>query len=111
MPLAWALISKDVRFVIHMSLPKSLDGYIQECGRAGRDGNNSHVILYYEYSDRSTLDWFIKNNEFIDHEREHENINSLYSILNYAEDPYECRRVLQLEYLDEKFDSKNCNQM
>lgn len=102
---------KDVRFVIHMSLPKSLDGYIQEGGRAGRDHDLSHVILFYDYSDRQTLNWFIKNNDFSDQDREDENRQSLYHILSYAEDPFECRRVMQLEYLDEKFDREKCHQM
>lgn len=80
---------KDVRFVIHMSLPKSLDGYIQEGGRAGRDHELSHVVMFYEYNDRNTQNWFIKNNEFSDQEREEENKMSLYHMLDYAEDPYE----------------------
>ena len=98
---------KDVRFVIHMSLPKSLDSYIQECGRAGRDHQLSYVVLFYDYSDRQTLNWFIKNNEYADYEREEENKLNLYSMLNFAEDPFECRRVLQLKYLDEQFDRNN----
>ncbi|CAI2378922.1 unnamed protein product [Moneuplotes crassus] len=102
---------KDVRFVIHMSLPRSLDGYIQEGGRAGRDHQLSHVVLFFEYNDRSTINWFIKNNDFADMEREQENLTNLYNILDYAEDPYECRRVKQLQYLDEVFDREKCNQM
>lgn len=80
---------KDVRFVIHMSLPKTLDGYIQECGRAGRDQEVSKVVLFYDYSDRNTQNWFIKHNEFSDSARETENLHNLYWMLNYAEDPFE----------------------
>jgi RecQ family ATP-dependent DNA helicase len=102
---------KDVRFVIHMSLPKSLDGYIQEGGRAGRDHELSHVVMFYEYNDRNTQNWFIKNNEFSDQEREEENKMSLYHMLDYAEDQYEWRRVLQLSFLDENFQREIWNQM
>lgn len=101
----------DVRFVIHMSLPKSLDNYIQECGRAGRDGLPSHVICFYDYSDRGTIDYFNKTSEYASSEREYENKLSLYKILDYVEDRYTCRRVKQLEYLNEKFNPKNCGKM
>lgn len=53
----------DVRFVIHFSLPKCIDGYIQETGRAGRDGLKSDCILFYDYGDRGSLDFLFMINK------------------------------------------------
>lgn len=54
---------KDVRFIIHFSLPKSLDSYIQETGRAGRDGKQSECIMFYDYGDRTTWDFLFMINK------------------------------------------------
>lgn len=94
---------RDVRFIIHHSMPKSLDGYIQECGRSGRDGLKSDCILYYKYADRGFVDFFLSS----DNQNSSRALFGLYNILQYCEEPYECRRKLQLNFLGEKHDG-NC---
>ena len=86
---------RDVRFVIHYAMPKSLEGYVQECGRAGRDQKKAECILYYNYSDRRLSDFFISvgTNSGA---RKKENLNALYFMLQYCEEPYLCRRMMQL---------------
>lgn len=102
---------KDVRFVIHYSMPKSLEGYAQECGRSGRDQNQAECILYYDYGDRKRNDFFIVTNNDNTKTRKNENVHALYSILNYCEEPYVCRRVQQLTFLGEEFDASKCKRM
>jgi bloom syndrome protein len=100
---------KDVRFVIHYSIPKSLEGYVQECGRAGRDQNKAECILYYDYNDRKRNDFFIVSNSASTGVRKKENLRALYNILEYCEEPYLCRRMFQLSFLGEAFDMSHCN--
>ena len=84
----------DVRFVIHYSMPKSLEGYVQECGRAGRDQVKAECILYYDYNDRKRNDYFIVSNIASTGVRKKENLHALYSILEYCEESYMCRRKM-----------------
>jgi bloom syndrome protein len=102
---------KDVRFVIHYSMPKSLEGYVQECGRAGRDQERAECILYYAYGDRKRNDFFIITNQGSSGSRKNENIHALYAILDYCEEPYLCRRKMQLNFLGEDFNEDRCNKM
>ena len=101
---------RDVRFVIHFSMPKSLEGYVQECGRAGRDQKKAECILYYNYQDRKLNDFFIcqGQNTAV---RKKENLGALYTMLEYCEEQYLCRRFMQLRFLGEDFKSENCNGM
>lgn len=99
---------KDVRFVIHYSMPKSLEGYMQECGRAGRDGRFAQCILYYQYSDRGIYDFFQTVNKESTVARKCENMKALYSMLEYCEEPFLCRRKMLLNFLGEEFDASKC---
>jgi superfamily II DNA helicase RecQ len=85
---------RDVRFVIHYAMPKSLEGYVQECGRAGRDQKQAECILYFAYGDRKLNDFLIVTNSSSTGQRKKENLHALYSILEYCEETYLCRRKM-----------------
>jgi ATP-dependent DNA helicase RecQ len=70
------------------------------------------LIFFYSYSDRSRIDFFIKcHNHGAPKSRQNENIQGLYSILDYSSEPYICRRKMMLNLLGEEFDEKDCNRM
>lgn len=97
----------DVRFVIHHSLPKSVEGYYQEAGRAGRDGKTAQCILFYNYSDMARLRRMVKA-ERLSHTQERVHMDNLYRMVQYCENMADCRRVQLLEYFAEKFDPAQC---
>ncbi|XP_034239808.1 Bloom syndrome protein homolog isoform X2 [Thrips palmi] len=104
----------DVRYVIHQTMPKSVEGYYQETGRAGRDGRLSHCITFYKYEDSIRLrsmiesdqtsypDWNAKKAVLDRH------MENLRFMISFLENKTDCRRGLQLNHFGEFYSSELC---
>jgi ATP-dependent DNA helicase RecQ len=98
----------DVRFVVHLNIPKNIEAYYQETGRAGRDGLTANALMLYSLADSTMLRKFIDDSEAPEQQKriEHRKLNALFGLCEAAS----CRRTILLEYFGDKGGScGNCD--
>ena len=94
----------DVRFVLHYDMPKNIESYYQQIGRAGRDGLRADCLLLFSYSDTQKIRYFINQKEGKEKKIAEQHLNALLKFLEATE----CRRKPLLNYFGEEYEKENC---